>query len=428
MGSMRARGVVCAAAAGVMLMIGGGSASGAVLVTEGAAGEREGLVAADPPKHEFVPLRLEQASPSAVILEYVVVLPDDFDATRSYPTLLALPPGAQNREMVEAGLRVWEAEGKRRGWVIISPAAPNAGTSSVDPFFKSGYRHISALLDEVGKTVKFEGGKVHVGGISNGGRGAFRVATELPARVASVIVLPGALNGPDYARLAEIRDIPVTLYVGGKDVEWVREGAKAKDAIEKAGGKVTVRMIENAGHAVPVSPVDLYSVFDAARPEEARRAGAIAAATGSEAAVAAVLDAFHAAAAKADGATYFDLFVPDSRVSVFIGTDATERWSLDEFRAFAKPYFENGKGWTYAATKRTVTFVPATVTQAAAGAGAEPTVAFFDELLDNAKYGVCRGSGVLVRIGDRWRIAQYNLSKPIPNERMEAVLKAIEGP
>ena len=56
-----------------------------------------------------------------------------------------------------------------------------------------------------------------------------------------------------------------------------------------------------------------------------------------------VLDAFHDAASKADGASYFSLFAEDA---VFIGTDAAERWSVDEFKAFAEPYFSEGRGWS----------------------------------------------------------------------------------
>jgi hypothetical protein len=36
-------------------------------------------------------------------------------------------------------------------------------------------------------------------------------------------------------------------------------------------------------------------------------------------------------------------------------------------------------------------------------------------LLDSASYGECRGSGVLRQVGGDWKIAQYNLSIPIPN-------------
>ena len=119
------------------------------------------------------------------------------------------------------------------------------------------------------------------------------------------------------------------------------------------------------------------------------------------AAIGEVLDAFHNAASRADGALYFSLFAEDA---IFIGTDATERWSVDEFRAFAEPYFSEGRGWTYTKTERHVDIA----------AGGE--TGWFDEMLWNDKYGTCRGTGVLVLTEKGWRIAQYHLTFPMPNE------------
>ncbi len=42
--------------------------------------------------------------------------------------------------------------------------------------------------------------------------------------------------------------------------------------------------------------------------------------------------------------------------------------------------------------------------------------AWFDEMLWNEKYGTCRGTGVLVLVDGSWRISQYNLSIPMPND------------
>ena len=109
---------------------------------------------------------------------------------------------------------------------------------------------------------------------------------------------------------------------------------------------------------------------------------ALAAAPTPEEDVAAAIDALHAAASRADGAAYFALFTPDAR---FIGTDASERWSLAEFRAYAEPYFARGRGWTYTPVERTVTLAPVQCL----------CVAWFDEVLDSESYGVTRGSGVL---------------------------------
>ena len=126
----------------------------------------------------------------------------------------------------------------------------------------------------------------------------------------------------------------------------------------------------------------------------------------------ATLDALHGAAARADGTEYFALFAPDA---VFLGTDATERWTLEEFRAYAEPFFRRGQGWSYRATERHVFL------------GEDGRTAWFDERLENAKYGEVRGSGVLVLRGGAWLVAQYNLAFPVPNELAPDLVERIRA-
>ncbi|AKQ69253.1 hypothetical protein A176_006165 [Myxococcus hansupus] len=130
-----------------------------------------------------------------------------------------------------------------------------------------------------------------------------------------------------------------------------------------------------------------------------------------KAAVTAVLDDWHQAAAAADEARYFGHFTDDA---VYLGTDATERWTRDEFRAWAKPYFAKGKAWNFKAVSRHITF------------SKDGAVAWFDEALDTANMGPARGSGVLVKEASAWKIAQYNLSIPIPNDVLPDVQRRIE--
>jgi uncharacterized protein (TIGR02246 family) len=130
------------------------------------------------------------------------------------------------------------------------------------------------------------------------------------------------------------------------------------------------------------------------------------------AAVEAVLDDWHRAAAQADEARYFAHFTQDA---VYLGTDATERWTRDEFRAWARPYFAKGKAWTFTASSRHVSL------------SKDGTVAWFDEALATANMGPARGSGVLVKEAGAWKIAQYNLSLPIPNDVLGDVKARIEA-
>ena len=81
-----------------------------------------------------------------------------------------------------------------------------------------------------------------------------------------------------------------------------------------------------------------------------------------------VLDDFHKAASEADGKRYFGHF---SKNGVFIGTDARERWTVKEFKAYADPHFSKGKGWTYTSTKRNV------------DVSSDGKTAWFDEILEN---------------------------------------------
>ena len=125
-----------------------------------------------------------------------------------------------------------------------------------------------------------------------------------------------------------------------------------------------------------------------------------------------VLDDFHKAAAEADGTRYFNHF---AKLGYFIGTDATERWTVAEFRKYADPVFAKGKGWTYHPRDRHLFYAPG------------GKIAWFDEMLDNKHYGETRGTGILVREDDDWKIAQYHLTVPVPNSLLGEVVKMIRN-
>ncbi len=124
-----------------------------------------------------------------------------------------------------------------------------------------------------------------------------------------------------------------------------------------------------------------------------------------------VLDGFHQAASEADQKAYFALF---HEQGIFLGTDATERWTKADFEDFARPYFRQGIGWSYYPRARHLYF------------SQDQKTAWFDELLDHDTYGECRGTGVLVLTDDGWKIIQYHLTFPIPNEVVDSVIERIK--
>jgi ketosteroid isomerase-like protein len=124
-----------------------------------------------------------------------------------------------------------------------------------------------------------------------------------------------------------------------------------------------------------------------------------------------VLNDWHVAASNADEERYLGHMTDDG---VFMGTDATERWSTSEFREFVHPHFARGNGWNYKSKDRHVIF------------SKEGATAWFDERLINEKYGELRGTGVLTKIGNKWKIAHYNMSFPLPNNLTPQIVEMIK--
>ncbi|HIF74562.1 MAG TPA: protein with SnoaL 3 domain, NTF 2 superfamily [Porticoccaceae bacterium] len=120
-----------------------------------------------------------------------------------------------------------------------------------------------------------------------------------------------------------------------------------------------------------------------------------------------ILDAYHVAAAEANWESYFQLMSDDG---VFLGSDAGERWTKAEFRAYAS----RSNGWDYLPEIRNVNFTP------------DGGSAWFDEILQSASYGTSRGTGILIKTEQGWKISQYALTFPIPNALAPSITAGIK--
>jgi len=119
-----------------------------------------------------------------------------------------------------------------------------------------------------------------------------------------------------------------------------------------------------------------------------------------------LLDQWHKDVATFKYEAYFNKM---AETSIFVGTDASEVWSKQEFQSFCKPFFEKKSTWDFKPVTRNVYF------------GKEGNTAWFDETLDTWM-GVCRGSGVVIKKENNWKIAHYVLSVVVPNEDIKEVV------
>src|SRR5258705_7681920 len=169
---------------------------------------------------------LEQTKKVAgVTVQYKVVLPDGYDATKPYPGIIAFGGGPQTMNTVDGILsRNFRAEAEKRGYIVVAPAAPDG-----DLFFEDGARIFPDFLKMVLADYKIQDGKFHVAGPSNGGIAAFHVAAANPQYFLSVTAFPGYIWQPTTPKLLAIASMCVFMYVGEFD-EYMWHGEMKREA------------------------------------------------------------------------------------------------------------------------------------------------------------------------------------------------------
>lgn len=398
----------------------------------------------------------EVTAADGTLVRYLWSGPSDGAAAQ---TVLLFAPGSGDEQTARRVQSLyWSSQFRDARWAVATPISPSG-----KQYYYSRPDLAVAVADDVILHSSARLGKHLVMGVSNGGVDALMFAATAPGRVQATTVFPGALDAGSIAsQLAQFKDKTIVMFVGSEDAGWVQTASDTSATLRGAGARVTLKLVHGQGHVLTFSPValfnlqsalsqnnnpqDLYSLVDACAggneaPTERAMQGAMglqnisqpssvqepqprtthtiqpqvkltpvpaAADDSRRREVGAVLDDFHDSAGKADEQRYFNHFLPDA---VFFGTDVTERWTYAQFRAWAKPHFENGKGWKYTPRDRSIFFSPS------------GDCAWFDELVDNKKLGTCRGTGVLVLTDGVWRIAQYHLVLPVPNELAEELAR-----
>ena len=176
---------------------------------------------------------LEQTKKVAsVTVHYKVVLPDGYDATKTYPAIIAFGGGPQTMNTVDGILtRNFRAEAEQRGYIVVAPAAPDG-----ELFFERGARIFPEFLTMILADYKIQDGKFHIAGVSNGGIASLHIAAANPQYFLSVTAFPGYMWEPTQAKLQAISKMCVFMYVGEFDpYMWNNEMKREVEFLRSKG-------------------------------------------------------------------------------------------------------------------------------------------------------------------------------------------------
>jgi predicted peptidase len=179
-------------------------------------------------------------------VHYKIVLPKDYDPTKTYPAVLAFPPGSQTMDMVLTTLvQNWLPEADRFRYIVVVPAAPNGR-----PFTGAGAKVFPEFLERVLHEYKIRDNKFHIAGMSNGGRSAFHIAAMYPQYFLSVTGLPGYLPDPTPQRVAALSKMCIYMHVGALDTDWVGQMEQQASMFRSKGYTVRFTIEKNEGHVM----------------------------------------------------------------------------------------------------------------------------------------------------------------------------------
>jgi poly(3-hydroxybutyrate) depolymerase len=200
-------------------------------------------------------------------VRFRVILPNNFDPSQTYPTILQFPGGSQTWNIVIGSTDAdWREKAESDGYIVISPAAPNGQL-----FFQGGDRVFPEFLEYILATFPVANNKLHVTGISNGGLSAFHVASLYPDYFISVTGYPGLLNGASNDRLEALRPLCIYMHVGDRDSAWRSAMQNQFQDLQRDGFNIDFNVETDQNHVLDVRKDNLrnrlFAELERARPD-----------------------------------------------------------------------------------------------------------------------------------------------------------------
>lgn len=177
-----------------------------------------------------------------VNLNYLLYLPKDYDAKSDWPLLLFLhgagERGTDLNLVKKHGPPKLIEEGKEFPFVVVSPQCPENSRWDIDALI--------GLLDSITEELNIDRSRIYVTGLSMGGNGTWRLASEIPHRLAAIIPICGW--GDPFAACL-MGKLPVWTFHGAKDnVVPISYTDALVNQLKLCGGVVEYTVYPEAGH------------------------------------------------------------------------------------------------------------------------------------------------------------------------------------
>ena len=168
---------------------------------------------------------------------YAVQLPEDFDATKTYPVLI----GPSEVEGKDVQSFYWRDTKTTKGWILVDYTIYGAVKRTGE---------IKALLEHLKSTYKVEGNKFHTVCFSANSAGIFDLVMAMPEYFAGITGMAGNPGTTDKEKLKKLRHVKVQFVVGDQDTYWMNAAKKRHQILQEIGVDSSIEIIKNGRHVL----------------------------------------------------------------------------------------------------------------------------------------------------------------------------------
>ncbi|MCX7874812.1 MAG: prolyl oligopeptidase family serine peptidase [Melioribacteraceae bacterium] len=191
-----------------------------------------------------------------VKLNYLLYLPKDYEQKEKHPLMLFLHGAGErgdNLELVKThGPAKLVEQGKEFPFVIVSPQCPK--DKRWEP------TDLIALIDYIITNYKIDENRIYVTGLSMGGNGTWKLAAEIPNRLAAIIPICGW--GDPFSAMM-MGKLPVWVFHGAKDVVVPLSSSEVMvESIKRSGGNVKFTVYPDANHDSWTETYNNQEIYD----------------------------------------------------------------------------------------------------------------------------------------------------------------------
>jgi predicted peptidase len=183
----------------------------------------------------------EKVIPVTFRLQYLISLPDGYDAQEKWPLVLFLHGSGERGTDIEAVKKNGPpklVEEQNYPFILVSPQAPENRWDT---------KALGALLDEVIAGYKVDPDRVYVTGLSLGGGGTWNLVAAFPEKFAAAIPVCGWNPNPNTAN--KIKDVAFWVFHGDADKSVpLQHSQRMVDALKPLGTEVKFTIYPGVGH------------------------------------------------------------------------------------------------------------------------------------------------------------------------------------